>query len=341
MSKESACDPRDVLTRQKYFSLRPRPLEQWLWKQGVPASAERVFWLHWQEGMIRRDWCSEIGLRRVATHCDLDVSSVTRAYQLLTKLGLIRRQDPGRDPARPFERAVTITEVRMPLELVQGLNRYPDRARPEQVPASSNAVATTAMEDTEPLKSVGPAASRDPFEGMCGRERMRALTHLVNLMSAAERRQYDDALRTCDSKLTFDADTKFTATQQEKVLQFLAIVGRKPMMPIASAAPSLATERSPKTRRLSVFELARIRRAIQQERVQRDSAEVLREVVWSVEEGALSRFASLHAVRIALKKIREDAWTRPNKMPPNWSRALGNADAHLRESAQVDACSTA
>jgi hypothetical protein len=26
------------------------------------------------------------------------------------------------------------------------------------------------------------------------------------------------------------------------------------------------------------------------------------------------------AVNIALKKIREGAWSRPNQMPPNWAR---------------------
>src|SRR5579862_5864065 len=122
MSDDNGSDPRDLLAQQKYFSLRPKPLEQWLWRRRVPGSAERVFWLHWQEGMINRDWCSEVPLKRVASHCDLDISSVTRAYQLLARLGLIRRQDPGRDPARPFARAVAITEVRIPLELVRDLS---------------------------------------------------------------------------------------------------------------------------------------------------------------------------------------------------------------------------
>jgi hypothetical protein len=28
-----------------------------------------------------------------------------------------------------------------------------------------------------------------------------------------------------------------------------------------------------------------------------------------------------------LKKIREGAWTRPNRMPPNWARALSQLPA--------------
>ena len=111
MPGESTHDPRVVLKREKYFSVRPKPLEQWLWKAGIAPSAERVFWLHWQEGSRHPDWCSEIPIKRVAQQCCLDVSTVTRAYQLLHRLGLIRRQDPGRDPANPFQQATAVTEL--------------------------------------------------------------------------------------------------------------------------------------------------------------------------------------------------------------------------------------
>ena len=39
--------------------------------------------------------------------------------------------------------------------------------------------------------------------------------------------------------------------------------------------------------------------------------ETFRQVIWSVEESALRRFESLKALNIALKKIRERAWSRP------------------------------
>ena len=54
-------------------SLRPQPLEQWLWRKDVPPSAERVFWLHWQERMRNRDWWSCIALKHVASQCSLGV----------------------------------------------------------------------------------------------------------------------------------------------------------------------------------------------------------------------------------------------------------------------------
>jgi hypothetical protein len=53
----------------------------------------------------------------------------------------------------------------------------------------------------------------------------------------------------------------------------------------------------------------------------------MRQVVWSVEAGALRRFETRHALHIALKKIREGRWTRPHRMPPNWARALSQPPA--------------
>jgi hypothetical protein len=38
MPGENSNDPRDVLMRRKYFSLRPKPLERWLWAQRVPPA---------------------------------------------------------------------------------------------------------------------------------------------------------------------------------------------------------------------------------------------------------------------------------------------------------------
>ena len=73
MSSETGArrDPRAILVQDKFFSLRPQPLEQWLWKQGIPAAAERVFWVHWEAGMRAGDWCSQIPIRLVAARCCL------------------------------------------------------------------------------------------------------------------------------------------------------------------------------------------------------------------------------------------------------------------------------
>jgi hypothetical protein len=386
---ENKRDPRVRLVREKYFSIRPRPLERWLWAQGIPASAERVFWLHWQEGVQRGDWCSEIPLRRVARECSLDVSTVTRAYQLLGKMGCLRRTDPGRDAANPFQQATAVTEVRVPRELLGELDRHPNRrggarvgekceeergvagggarvsaGRPEDLvrgePAaiegsaesgaveSSREVASEEGEnapasDIEPAKSVGEAdgdrprgsagddslraaqldqAGTDPFAGLSGRERARALAELTQAMSASERNGYQDAMRMHRTSMAFDADSKVTGEGRAVVLRVLAS-----MAAVASGVDvqvSQSTEVVKGRRRgVSVFELARLKREIQRAGSCSGRPELLREVVWSIEVGALQRFKPLHAMNIALKKIREGGWTRPHRMPPNWMRSLG------------------
>jgi hypothetical protein len=320
MSEEMMRDPREVLARQKYFCLRPRPLEQWLWQQGLPPSAERVFWLHWHEGMRSGNWCSSIPLKRVAAQCALDVSSVTRAYQALTRLGLIRREDPGRDPAHPFEQAIALTEVRVPRALLQELDRHPNRIDSGRGQGSRRAQPTSSA----PLApTAAPGSLPDPFAGLPGRERMRALAALLSRLSPHERRQYDEALRTHQVHLSFDPDTRLSAAERAQVLQFLGVVA--PVPPVSAMAASSGSVDRPLPRHLSVFELARLRRELQALRGIDAAAELLREVVWSVEHGALKRFTTLHATRIALKKIREEAWTRPNRMPPNWTRIEAQA----------------
>ncbi len=313
---EKSRDPRAQLA-QKYFTLRPQPLERWLWAQGIPPAAERVFWLHWHEGMRRGDWCSELPLKRVARECHLDVSTVTRAYQWLVRAGCIRRTDPGRDPANPFNQATAITEVRVPRELLIELDRYPDRGAKRVGEAG-----TPAINERPETSAFSPqtttSAAADPFAGQSGRERLRSLSSLTRLLSAEERQQYDEALRLRRAHLNFDVDSALSPEERAKVLQHLSAhaTARRPVpVPLAAAAiPTL-----PRRRQLSTFDLARLRRDIQAVTSSAEAAELMREVAWSVEEGALKRFDTLHATRIALKKIREGSWTRPNRMPPNWS----------------------
>lgn len=318
MSENPGKDSRDVLAQDKYFTLRPRPLEQWLWRAGIPASAERVFWLHWQEGM-RGDWCSAIALKRVASHCSLDVSTVTRAYQWLIKHGLIRRQDPGRDPTRPFEQAIAITEIRIPPELVRELAIHPDRARPQDR-TNSPAPQGDSSADAIPEAELSPAnPPLDPFAGLGGRERVRALSGLLDLMSPRERHDYDEALRTQRAALDFDEQTRLTPEQRGKILQLLTIMAHRP----AVKREERSAPQAPKVTlraRLTMFDLARLRHQIQATCASADSTELLRQVAWSIQHGALRRFTPLHAMRIALKKIRLGEWTRPHRMPPQWQR---------------------
>jgi len=369
-------DPRSRLVREKYFCVRPRPLEQWLWSKRIPSSAERVFWLHWQEGMRRGDWCSELPIRRVARDCHLDTSTVTRAYQLLTRLGCLRRSDPGRDPANPFQQATAITEIRLPHELLQDLNRHPNRRaksespdppseqgrahqRPthehiattenplmtspfpggntptpsthgraipargfESHPLSQAQTAEAAESLTDPDSS--PPLSADPFPGLTGRERLRAIAQLTSPMSNPERHAYQEAIRLHIPRMPFDPDSKLTPEAQSKILQLLVSLAQPASSPASTpdTSPAATAPKKQIPRKLSLFELSRLRRELQSTTSITTAPELLRQVVWSVESGSLRRFDTRHALHIALKKIREGLWTRPNRMPPNWARSL-------------------
>jgi hypothetical protein len=320
MSSNNGHDPRTRLVREKYFSQRAKPLERWLWVQGVPASAERVFWLHWQEGLQRGDWCSEIPLKRVARECCLDLSTVTRAYQLLARIGCIRRTDPGRDPANPFNQATAVTEVRLPRELLVELDRHPNRR--SGLPTKPHDSAPAAAAEPMATASVAEAPkSRGPFAGLRGRDRRQALNQLMNSMSATEQSGYHEAIRTHQEFMSFDADSRLSAEDRGGVLQLLSILAAEPAR-TAADRPENPTPMARGPRQLSVFELARLKREVQAATNSAAVPELLRQVVWSIEEGALRRFTPVHAIHIALKKIREGVWTRPNRMPPNWVRAM-------------------
>lgn len=372
-------DPRSRLVRQKYFCIRPQPLERWLWSKRIPSSAERVFWLHWQEGMQRGDWCSEIPLRRVARECHLDASTVTRAYQLLIRLGCLRRTDPGRDPANPFQQATAVTEIRLPQELLLELNRYPNRrsiaadqsaeqGRAHRTKAhesrANNRLVTPPFHSGNTLTATAPApeaippseleshrdhrcednaeglsrhyspssSSSDPFPGVTGRDRARAITQLLDSLSPRERRAYQNALRMHQASMEFDAQSELSADTKNKILQLLASLAT-PTSHSCPSAPRPTPRLSPQTRRpqarrkLSLFELGRLRHHLQAATSTAAAPDLLRQIVWSVESGALRRFDTRHAVHIALKKVREGLWTRPNRMPPNWARALSDPSA--------------
>jgi hypothetical protein len=352
---EAYGDPRSRLVREKYFCLRPRPLEKWLWTKRIPASAERVFWLHWQEGMQRGDWCSEIPLSAVARECQVDVSTVTRAYQLLSRLGCLRRTDQGRDPANPFQQATALTEIRIPRELLTELNRYPNRRGTDpalasqkqsraEVPftdapnasriAASSTVATPPNSQASESTTTRESAPTDPFAGLSGRARSKAISQLVDSLSPAERHAYQEALRMHQTQMAFDARSKVPPEDQARLCQILTLMAR-PTPDVESSGIAAVTQsgersvpaKTHRPRKLTTFELGRLSRDLQSSASTATAPELMRQVVWSIETGALRRFDTRHALHIALKKIREGQWTRPHRMPTNWSRALSNASA--------------
>lgn len=334
MSIENERDVRTVLVREKYFTLRPKPLERWLWQQGLPQAAERVFWLHWEEGMRRGDWCSEVALKVVARECCVDTSTVTRAYQILKKLDLLRREDPGRDPSMPFQQAIAITEVRIPRELVCSLNQSPNRIRVGQ----NEFKGRQSGEGANPSQSnaqaqIAPAAPRAVAEPAVPSLSRAESSALMAKLSAQERGEFFVASRDRRTTMRFAEDSALTAEERGRVLAILASVSSEKPKATEKAdvvAPKVPAGAYAKPRKLSPLEAARLRKNILQLTPPAVGPEVFRQVLWSMEEGALRRFDSRLAGNIALKKIREGAWSRPNRMPPNWMRG-----------AAAEACSAA
>jgi hypothetical protein len=320
MSIESPFDPRAALVRTKYFNQYPQPLERWLWKQKLPQAAERVFWLHWAQGRRNGDWCSEIPLKRVALECSIDPSTVTRAYQVLKALGLIRREDPGRDPNNPFCQATAITEVRLPREFITELGRSPNRPLKDSNPTETVAAqAPKAVEIPKPVPTAGLDTAPTPAPISRGSRPSRQQTQaLWSRASKDEQARFFIASRDRLTTLEFDPNTQLTPEDRGQILaQLTQLAAAKPLP--ATARPSNSVRSAyVGPRRLTVLEIARTRKRILEAVPANAAPEILRQILWAVEQGALRRFDVPMALNIALKKIREGAWSKPNRMPPNW-----------------------
>jgi hypothetical protein len=315
MPNEISRDPRVTLMRDKYFTMRPKPLERWVWHQGLPASAERVFWYHWDLGAQNGTWCSQVPLRAVARECCLDPATVTRAYQLLKRLGLLRREDPGRDPRNPFQQATAVTEVRVPKDVVTGLSREPNRRAGKVADGESGAAV--------PSSAVTPATPVPPAP-LPGREESR---QTFAKLSAGERSRFAAASAHRRTTLEFDVDTRLAPAERGHVLATLDSLARARPASAPTAVPTGGAPRAVGPRRLTALEVLKAEKSLRTLAVARSEtapAGLLGEVVFAAEEGALAKYPVPLALNIALKKIREGAWSSPHRMPPDWSlrRAL-------------------
>jgi hypothetical protein len=312
-----AADPRTRLAQEKFFTQRPKPLERWLWRRRVPPAAERVFWFHWSEGARSGDWCSQFALHFIARQCEVDASTVTRAYQVLKRLGLIRRTDPGRDAGNPFEQATFITEVLLPPQVLAELQASPNR------PSQRSPVASRAAAPVVPVAVPAPLKPPHPHEHLGLKERRARLKVLAAALSPTEQDRWNKAICGTARTMDFDPDTHVPEQIQAEIQQYLA--AREPQKEPVPALRSPTTATPTRPRRLSVFDVARLRHGLQKIGGLQGADELTRQVLWSIEAGSLRQFGVMHAVNIALKKIREDQWTRPHRMPPNWMRKLSEA----------------
>jgi hypothetical protein len=313
MSIENARDPRVTLMRDKFFTMRPKPLERWVWQQGLPASAERIYWYHWDLGAQNGTWCSQVPLRTVARDCCVDPATVTRAYQLLKRLGLVRREDPGRDPCNPFQQATAVTEVRVPRELVVGLSREPNR-RANLVAERESATYAPAAGAPQAQRAGETTSTAPP--GIPTREQSR---ELFAKLSPGERTRFAAASTHRRTTLEFDADTRLTPTDRAQVLMTLESLARARPASVTALVTPIVRPAVP--RRLAALDVLRAHkrlRALASARAETAPTGLLGEVVYAIEEGALSKFPIPLALNIALKKIREGGWSCPHGMPPDW-----------------------
>jgi hypothetical protein len=144
-------------------------------------------------------------------------------------------------------------------------------------------------------------------------------------MSGSERDAYQEAMRMHRATMNFDTESKLPEEGRAMVLQVLSSMAGMPAPADGPSGPVATAGGEPRRRKLVLFELARLKRDIQNATSSTASPELLRQVAWSIELGALRRFSPVHAINIALKKIREGTWTRPHRMPPNWVHPLGAA----------------
>ena len=153
--------------------------------------------------------------------------------------------------------------------------------------------------------------------------------------SEAERARFFTASRDRLTMLEFDADTGLTPEDRGQILAQLAQLAiAQPAVTKTSAANAL---RRPYTgpRQLTVLDLARTRKRILEVVPGSDAPEILRQVIWAVEQGALRRFDPPMALNIALKKIREGAWSRPHRMPPHWMPTARTLERAVPEQCSV------
>lgn len=109
------------------------------------------------------------------------------------------------------------------------------------------------------------------------------------------------------------------STEGSPVFRLLTQISMERPSTTEAPQPARAVARASefaRPRQLSPLEAARLRKRLGELVPASAVADVFRQVLWSVEEGALRRFDPRLAANIALKKIREGAGTRPHRMPP-------------------------
>lgn len=339
-------DVRHVLCDTKPTRTRPAPLDEYVYALDLPRAYERIFWIHWEEGYQNaRTFLSALSLAEVARRARCDLSTVTRAYRRLSECGLIRRKNPGRNPANKFRQAIVITDALLPREAVSKLLNGPSVRRaspapnsptysnpeisavsplqcpgqspnPVTPPSSPPPSQTTAEQGMDPLRDTGFTVDqvrqwlRPPNSlklGLAARARL----------SRSELERYQAFQQGHAAAMHWDAESALTSDQQA-LLTFTVLQGRLATADPAKASvhrPVSQTAKCPPTiRQLSTFMQADLRFKLTQILPLEEVQERFAEVIYSVERGVLAKHGVHFAINIALSKLRKGLWTRPKGM---------------------------
>lgn len=306
-------DPRDFLCEDKYFSLQPIPLRRMLHRAGLSATAQGVFWEHWSEGQMNGSWCSTIPYAEMQERLGCSESSIVRAYQALEAEGLIVRTRQPRRPGDAFREAPSLVEVRIPRSWLSLLAKSPSRRRPSaehQVPKEPESDTSFSQAEVRPKSDsdvpVLPEFDKNAYNAAFGK------------LSHEERMRLSQAHLYGHERFDWPADTTVPVEDRKVIDAFLL----RSAMQRAVERPAPPPKKKAASRKIvgsTVFLATRVRRQLTD--IAPGSADrLLREIMWSITKGALSRLGKTpdHAANIALKKVRQRLWQTPNDMPQGW-----------------------
>src|SRR5690606_6795339 len=123
-------------------------------------------------------------------------------------------------------------------------------------------------------------------------------------------------------RMAFSPTCTLTEAERDVLNESLAHLASQPPVEQArreAPAPLLPRAAQIGPRRLSRIELARLQAKRRDVVAGNDAPEAIRQVAWSMQYGAQKRYPTYMALNIAAKKLREGCWSRPKRMPPNWT----------------------
>lgn len=315
-------DVRTTLSAEKHYINMPMPLFLYLSSLDITKAQESIFWLHWGEGQIRGDWTSEIPIKTVATRLSLSERSVKRGYQVLVKLGLLRRQGQGRSLRDPMKAAVTKTEVLIPETVADELLATPNRAVAYRATPSLKQEAeleSSTNNQAEPQHANGGrqdipkpqtchVSIDDPDAGASSRKlgSQKPRRAISGWKNAPELRGAPLGL----------ADFLEWADTGEGAGLF---TNRYEAMRVYAA--HICPQKFPKRRSLYPGYVFKLRRDLA-EKLNYYGEELQRlwnEVVWEMQSGDFADMPVPKARNIIMKSIRMNKWRKPYGMPEDWA----------------------